>query len=235
MSDSRGHLPGDRWEFDEGVTECFDDMLNRSIPLYEEMRNLVTRIALSFLPQTGVCVDVGASRGGAIAVLADARPYGRFIGLETSESMLSAARERFSAHPNVWIRRHDLRVDPYPDVVADVTLVVLTLQFVPIEYRWSILRDIYASTRPGGAVIVVEKVLGSSYPTDRLFTDVYLEKKANSGYTDEEITRKRHSLEGVLVPITAEWNQQMIEKAGFHAVDCFFRWMNFAGWLGTRP
>lgn len=36
---SIGHLPqGDKWEFDAGVTECFEDMLRRSIPQYDVMR-----------------------------------------------------------------------------------------------------------------------------------------------------------------------------------------------------
>ena len=36
---SLGHAPGARWEFDESVTSAFDDMLRRSIPQYEAMRD----------------------------------------------------------------------------------------------------------------------------------------------------------------------------------------------------
>jgi hypothetical protein len=31
-------IPSERWEFDGDVTEVFDDMLARSIPQYEVMR-----------------------------------------------------------------------------------------------------------------------------------------------------------------------------------------------------
>ena len=44
----------------------------------------------------------------------------------------------------------------------------------------------------------------------------------------------RASLEGVLVPVTAEWNEAMLHAAGFRQVECFWRWMNFAGWLAIR-
>ncbi|MGH3921557.1 MAG: hypothetical protein ACRDS1_01640 [Pseudonocardiaceae bacterium] len=42
-------------------------------------------------------------------------------------------------------------------------------------------------------------------------------------YTQEEIDRKRLSLEGVLVPVTAKWNVEMLRAAGFQQVDCFWR------------
>lgn len=36
--------PGERWEFDCTVAEAFDNMLERSIPNYEIMRELVTEV-----------------------------------------------------------------------------------------------------------------------------------------------------------------------------------------------
>ena len=43
------------------------------------------------------------------------------------------------------------------------------------------------------------------------------------------------SLEGVLVPVTAKWNEQLLRSAGFAEVDMFWRWMNFAGWVAVKP
>jgi len=48
------------------------------------------------------------------------------------------------------------------------------------------------------------------------------------------VSRKKESLEGVLVPVTARWNEQMLEEAGFRHVDCFWRWMKFAGWVAVK-
>jgi tRNA (cmo5U34)-methyltransferase len=58
--------------------------------------------------------------------------------------------------------------------------------------------------------------------------------KAEHGYSREEIDRKRFSLEGVLVPVTARWNEELLAAAGFDQIDCFWRWMNFAGWVAVR-
>mgnify|MGYP002682876247 CR=1 FL=1 len=49
-----------------------------------------------------------------------------------------------------------------------------------------------------------------------------------------EIERKRLSLEGVQVPVTARWNEDMLRSAGFDKIECFWRWMNFAGWVAIK-
>ena len=64
--------------------------------------------------------------------------------------------------------------------------------------------------------------------------DEYYKIKAENAYTQEQISAKRKSLEGVLVPITASWNEQMLKDAGFKSIDCFWRYLNFAGWIAIK-
>jgi tRNA (cmo5U34)-methyltransferase len=54
------------------------------------------------------------------------------------------------------------------------------------------------------------------------------------GYTDEQIERKRLSLEGVMVPVTPQRNEQIMWGSGFTHVECFWRWINFAGWVAIK-
>ena len=230
-------LPDGQWQFDAGVTAVFDDMLARSIPQYQVMRSAVFDLATLYHQERTDIVDLGCSRGEALAPLVD--KYGahnRFVGVDVSEPMLEAARDRFSGYIRagvVDIRNFDIRYS-YPPVMASVTLCVLTLQFTPIEYRQRILRDIYKATISGGALILVEKVLGSTADIDATLVDLYYRLKAENGYSQEEIQRKRMSLEGALVPVTAAWNEELLSMAGFRHVDCFWRWMNFAGWIAVK-
>jgi len=113
-------------------------------------------------------------------------------------------------------------------------LCVLTLQFIPIEYRQRLLRKIYESTEKGGVIILVEKILGNSALIDDVLLKKYYQMKEDNGYSSEDIARKRLSLEGVLVPMTAKWNEDMLYSAGFNYVDCFWRYLNFAGWIGVK-
>lgn len=238
MNDKRDQVnPKGKWEFDADVTAVFDDMLARSIPQYSLMRQTVFELGSCFVAGQTAIVDLGCSRGEAMAPFVDRfGAFNRHVGVEISEPMLAAARERFKGFIDsgiVSIRRMDLRSE-YPPERASLTLAVLTLQFTPIEHRQRIVRDVFKSTVEGGAFILVEKVLSATADIDARFTRMYWDMKRGNGYSDEQIERKRLSLEGVLVPVTARWNEELLQQAGFRQADCFWRWMNFAGWIAIK-
>jgi len=227
----------EKWEFDEEVTQVFDDMLRRSIPQYEVMRNAVADIAERFARTGFFVVDLGCSRGETISqLLAQIGGYYHYVGVDVSQPMLQIARDRFKSYDTgiVRIEECDLRRE-YPLVKqACVTLSILTLQFLPIEYRQKLISNVYKTTCEGGAFILVEKVLGKTTQIDSLMVDLYYKLKQENKYSAYEIERKRLALEGVLVPVTAGWNEELLCSAGFQKVDCFWRWMNFAGWVAIK-
>jgi tRNA (cmo5U34)-methyltransferase len=205
---------------------------------------MVTDRAARFRVPGAAIVDLGASRGDAVAPMIEAGWENSFELVEVSAPMAAVCRERyaeralrpgrFNKQPWVRVHEHDLRTG-YPDVgSACVTLCVLTLQFTPIEHRLGILRNIFRHTLPGGAVILVEKVLGSDAEANETLRALYHDLKERTGYSREEIDRKAASLEGVLVPVTARWNEEMLRGAGFQSVECFWRCLSFAGWIAVR-
>jgi tRNA (cmo5U34)-methyltransferase len=226
-----------RWTFNDAVTDAFDDMLRRSIPQYDVMRDTVFEIGSMFVKNGTDIVDLGCSRGEALQPFVHRfGALNHFTGVEVSPPMLAAARERFKnliERGIVDIRDQDLRT-AYPPVKACLTLAILTIQFTPIEYRQEIFSKIFQHTREGGALILVEKVLGNTAVIDRLFVSRYLSLKSANGYSQDEIERKRLALEGVLVPVTAKWNEELLKNAGFYEIDCFWRWANFSAWVAIR-
>ena len=239
MSDTQRDevMPRGAWQFDQEVTAVFDDMLQRSIPQYNAMRLVTFEVGRRFVQPGTAIIDMGCSRGQAllpfVSQFGEANDY---IGLEISEPMIEAARQNFAYHPHgnrVTIQSADLRRD-FPRVTSSVVLAVLTLQFTPIEYRQQIVRRVYESLAPGGAFILVEKVLGATAKIDDAFVELFLNIKRENGYSDSQIDRKRMSLEGVLVPVTAHWNEELLRQEGFTSVDCFWRHLNFAGWVAVK-
>lgn len=229
--------PKDKWEFDGDVTAAFENMLERSIPEYKVMRQTVHDLACAFITKHTAVIDLGSSRGDAVAQLIDTYAnMNRFYLTDVSEPMLDHLKDRFAHYivmNSVVVQNQDLRTE-FPLADASVILSILTLQFTPIEYRQQIVQRVYDHLLPGGAFILVEKVLGASANLDGLFVDTYYRMKRENGYTQEQIDRKRMSLEGVLVPVTARWNQELLHSAGFRQVDTFWRWCNFAGWIGVK-
>ena len=234
---SVGHRPAGAWEFDGGVTAVFDDMLERSIPEYRVMRRACFDIGSRFIIPKTTIMDLGASRGGAVEPFI--RRFGaanRFVLVERSQPMVEALEEKFGGYkPSgiLDIRTDDLRY-MMPKERCSLVLSILAVQFTPIEYRLQILWRAWESLIPGGALIFVEKILGETATTDALMTDLYLDMKRENGFSEDDIAEKRKSLEGVLVPVTAKMNEGFLRGAGFQEFDCFWRWMNFAGWIAIK-
>ena len=191
MSEIDNVKPKPKWEFDDDVARCFDNMLQRSIPDYENMRHLVYSIGRHFV-KGGTIMDIGCSNGNA--VLPFVKEYKNpFILIDVSESFLDLCRQGFKNYTNVKIMNHDLR-NGVPSVSSCLILSILTVQFTPIEYRQKIINSVYESLQPGGAFIMVEKLLGSSFDIDTVLVDEYYEMKSEHQYTQEQIQSKRKSL-----------------------------------------
>ena len=241
-------MPKDKWEFDAEVTKVFDNMLDRSIPQYRVMRELVVKWAENYIGNDEVIIDLGSSRGEAIKSLMHIGTNNDFIATEISEPMLEELllipNTENNIHPYNWDLRftdgclHDLYAGPIgldrskfnPKKINLITSI-LTLMFVPMEHRQNLLRCVYQMLEEGGAFIIVEKVLGSTPETNQSMVEQYLLMKSDNGYTTEEIDRKKASLEGVLVPLTIEQNNLLFKNAGFKHSEIFWKWNNFTAWI----
>lgn len=222
------------FKFDELVSSCFGDMLKRSIPEHDTMRELVGIVGERYIKPNTTVVDVGCSWGDAVLPFVERHNRENdFVLYDTSESMIGICNDRYDPIESVRVRHHDI-CNGIDDRNVSLILSVLTVQFTPIERRHSILRSLYDSLNDGGALIYVEKVLGDTTDIDDVLVSSYYEMKSNNGYTKEQIESKRLSLEGVLVPITAKWNEDLLRKSGFSQVDCFWRSLNFAGWVAVK-
>ena len=224
---------GKKWEFDEEVTKVFGDMLSRSIPNYDTMRELCFMVGRNFVRENGIVSDIGCSNGLASDKFVIAFPNAKFYLSDVSEPMLDACRKKYEGNENVVVLNHDLR-NGVPMKGNDLVIASLTLQFTPIEYRWNILQSIYDSLNPGGALIIVEKILGSNARIDNILVNEYYNIKRENGYSDELIQNKRKSLEGVLVPLTSDFNEHLLTMCGFKEIDCFWRCLNFCAWVAIK-
>jgi hypothetical protein len=151
---------------------------------------------------------------------------------DSSPEMVAAAQ---AAHPRASVWQWDLR-DGFPPSVArwdsrlDLQLFTLTLQFVPVELRLGILTAARVAARAdGGAIVLVEKTL----PTpDNAW--MLTRHKRRAGYTEEQIAAKERSLQNVLVPLRAEWTEQLLRDAGWRNVQTFWARQAFRGWVAWR-
>jgi tRNA (cmo5U34)-methyltransferase len=223
--------------FDIDVVEVFDNMVNRSVPFYSAVQDLFVDFGKTFYKSGTVIYDIGCALAETSLRLADALSGEcRIIGVDSSAAMVEAARKRVAeaGRDNCIEVRLGSAADDLPAHSASVAVLSLTLQFVrPVE-RERVMRNIANSLQPGGALLLFEKIVVSSPRINRLFIDEYYEYKAKMGYSEDEIWRKRLSLENVLIPYTIEENLDLLRNAGLSEAEPMFQWMNFAAFLAHK-
>lgn len=225
------------WSFNNDIAQVFHNMLRRSIPELEMMRNLVTMYGERYIQPGGTILDMGCSCGDSL--LPFVKKHGaanRYVGVDRSEVMLAQAKQFFAKEIETGVVKFlllDLE-QIFPQIEACVILSVLTMQFLSIEHRERCLRHAYTALAPGGALLLVEKILGETPVEDEVLTDLYYEFKNIQGYSWQAIERKKMSLQNNMKPVTIKRNVEMLYEAGFEQVNCFWRCLNFAAWVAVK-
>ncbi len=89
------------FNFGEKTAAVFEDMLDRSIPLYRELQRMLGEIAAEFAVSGSNVYDLGCSNGVTLETLSSAiasagKPV-QLVGVDYSPAMLDKAAQRFSA------------------------------------------------------------------------------------------------------------------------------------------
>lgn len=216
--------------FDRQVADVFDDMIQRSVPMYAEIiRRQAGMVERVCRPDARV-YDLGCSTGNLAMALCDRLPAGGFnlVAVDSSEPMLAPFRCRLEAagrNSDITIVCDDIRNVPMERTCAVV--VNFTLQFIPPEDRERLLERIYDALIPGGYLLFSEKTVHSDDRMARLQVDFYHRLKRENGYNALEISQKREALENVLVPETVSAHENRLARCGFQAVDVWLKWFNF--------
>jgi len=225
------------FNFGKDTARVFNDMLPRSVPLYDELQRMMGEIAVEFATNNSNIYDLGCSTGITLFTLNDSIDKDvKFIGLDYSLDMLNEFRARLNKikpKRKFELIHQDLN-NPFVIKNASVVILNLTLQFVRPIYRDTVIRTIYEGLNRSSCLILIEKVFGNDAVFNRLFIDFYHDLKKRNGYSKLEIAQKREALENVLIPYRLEENQEMLKRNGFTNIDIFYKWYNFCGLVALK-
>lgn len=235
---TREEFQGKPFEFNREVARVFDDMAERSIPFYQEVQGMVTRMAVRFYQPGTRLLDLGSSTGRTSALIYQALEEAgiedfHILSLDNSAPMCEvcrARREEMGADPERWeIREGDVLSENIGG--ASVAILNYTLQFVPPLKREALIRKVYHGLEHQGVLLVSDKMGQTSTDISRIFVDEYYRFKKENGYSQLEISRKREALENVLIPYRLDEETALFHRSGFEAVEIFFSWYNFTSLL----
>jgi tRNA (cmo5U34)-methyltransferase len=212
----------DRWTFKSPeVATHFDQHVREQLPWYEMATAAVAHLGRHYIGQNGLCYDVGASTGNISAALKATliERRARCVSIEEAPEMAV----QFRGHGEIVVAdalRH--KYEPF-----DFCVCFLVLMFMPIEARASFVRRLAGLIKPGGALVVFDKIESQPGYLGTALRRLTMSWKVATGTEPADIIRKELSLGGVQRPI----NPAILGKQA----KPFFLFGEFGGWIIESP
>lgn len=225
------------FRFDDNVAKVFPDMIKRSVPGYTTIVAMTGLLAQRYASEGSRLYDLGCSLGASTLAMRQNLQVSdcRLVGVDNSTAMLERCRSIIDTDTHetnvdlVCAKLQDIAIEN-----ASVVVLNFTLQFVPVAERDAVIQRIYEGLRPGGVMVLSEKVTFEDPHLDELNIALHHEFKRANGYSDMEIAGKRAALENVLLPETLATHKQRIGEAGFSSCDVWFQCFNFASLVALK-
>ena len=227
--------------FDEQVVGVFADMINRSVPGYATIVRSLGILAARFAQPDSNCYDLGCSLGAATLSMHQRvrQPNCRFIAIDNSPAMIERCREHLQVAASLEEDQPRIELvcaDINDIAIRDACVVVMnfTLQFVAPERRHALLKKIFDGLKPGGVLLLSEKVAFEDIASQQRLTDWHHDFKRANGYSELEISQKRSALEKVMLPEPLSLHQQRLSEIGFETIQPWFQCYNFASLVAIK-
>ena len=243
MTDKRDNLYAEPlseqglFAFDDSVARVFPDMIKRSVPGYPTIIAMTGLLARRYATTGSRLYDLGCSLGASTLAMRQNIRHAdcHIVAVDNSSAMLQRCRNIIDTDTHdtpVSLVCADLQDMPIEN--ASVVVLNFTLQFVARGARDAVIQRICDGLRPGGILILSEKVTFEDPHLDELNIDLHHQFKRANGYSELEVAQKRSALENVLLPETLKQHRRRIAGAGFGSCDVWFQCFNFASIVALK-
>lgn len=226
------------FDFDEKVAEVFPDMIQRSVPGYGTMISTIGILAAKYAQPSSRCYDLGCSLGAVSLSMRQRinQPDCKIIAVDNSEAMVERGMELLASDSSSRVPVEMVCADIQDIAIENASVVVLnfTLQFIPLDHRLALITRIYQGLKPGGVLILSEKMAFDDQLKQDFHTEAHHDFKRANGYSDLEISQKRTALERVMIPESLTCHKQRLKDAGFSMSEVWFQCFNFASMIAIK-
>jgi len=224
-----------RFTFDQKVVDVFDDMVLRSVPGYKQMIELIGLAGRKYPVANSNVYDLGCSTGAVtLSISSNLKSESiKIFSIDNSKEMIEqCSKNLLGTETNIQYICDDIENIQFEN--ASLIVLNLTLQFINPKYRSDIIKRIFKSLLPGGALIISEKIIHENEEINKSLIDLHESFKRENGYSETEIAQKRKAIEEVLIPESIEHHLRRLNDAGFKKPLVQMQCINFASFLAVK-
>ncbi|WP_105264574.1 carboxy-S-adenosyl-L-methionine synthase CmoA [Pseudoalteromonas sp. T1lg76] len=223
--------------FDAKVVEVFPDMIERSVPGYATIVSTLGKLAGKYAQNNSNLYDLGCSLGAVtLSMRRNLNQTGcEIIAIDNSAAMVERCRlhlEGFRSTVPVKVELGDILDAKLEN--ASVVAMNFTLQFIEPKKRQALLSRIYNALKPGGVLLLSEKLRGENQIVDDLLIDLHHDFKRANGYSELEISQKRTAIENVMRTDTLSTHLTRLNEIGFSQTQVWYQCFNFCSMVAIK-
>ena len=220
--------------------EGFDEHIDWSIRGYSDLLDDVINLSRYFVEDNTKVVDIGCSTGKLtkrIMEYNDICSSANYVGVEIAEGFFNNMDKREvqlnKQFPNTSLEFIKGDIRNYKFENCSLVTSLFTLQFMPYSSRETVVQNIYDGLNEGGAFIFAEKIDTSHSRLENMLRTIYYDFK-NKKFSYDDIMTKEKTLQNMLKPNS--WNEihDMLNSAGFKAVQSFWQNHLFIGVIAIK-
>jgi tRNA (cmo5U34)-methyltransferase len=205
-------------------SDNFDEHINKSIISYSNLVDMIITMSGFFIQDNTTVYDLGCSTGKILRKIKKASHAKNisYIGIDNETAFCSHWKEK-----DVEFKIKDVRKIKF-DRNVSLAISTFTLQFLPTVDRVKVLKNIYDSLIPNGALILCEKTYSSNSMLQEVFTFANYDYKARFFRYDDIMFKEKELRASMNI---RSWDSilQEVEEIGFKNYEIFWKAYNFVG------
>ena len=221
--------------------EGFDEHIDWSIRGYSNLLDDVINLSRYFVENNTKVVDIGCSTGKLTKRVMehnnDVCPSANYVGVEVAkgffDNMDKRKTELNKKFPKLSLEfiKDDIRNYKFEN--CSLVTSLFTLQFMPYSSRETVIQNIYDGLNEGGAFIFAEKIDTTHSRLENMLRTIYYDFK-NQKFSYDDIMTKEKTLQNMLKPNSWIEIENMLDSAGFKAIQSFWQNHLFIGAMAIK-
>ena len=222
--------------FDDQHAEKYDRRIRLFCPSYDALHALMAPL-LEQLHEQSTLLSAGSGTGAEIINLGARHPSWRFVGVDVSQDMLNACRQRLEGSGiSSRVALQNARIQDYQSSEQfDAATSVFVAHFIKErDEKLAYFRAIASRLKPGGIFVLADLFGDKGSKTFDFLRKAWMLSYASHGVSPEELVKDQAHIERDVSFIPEGELATLLIEAGFLPPVRFYQTFLFGGWVTAR-